>query len=164
MDMSLDSIATPVGSTVVDYAFVKQAMLKYIETVEIYEDHPDNTSYHLPILLSFNFPGVNVADEGSNSNSYSKPVIAWKKCTVNQLQDYANTLNNRTGEFMNSTINEMPKPNLDSFVKCLSDIIVESTMKLPKLKYKKYIKPYCSDKLKNLKQRGILWETERILF
>ena len=144
-----------VSSTVVDYVFVQHAMLKYVKTAKIGEDHPDNTSYHLPIFISFDFPLAYVANEEANSTNVKlKETIVWKECSVNQLEAYASRLNNCIAELMDFAESVMPKASLDNFVNGLSDIIIDSAHKLPKLKYKNHIKPYWNAKLKKLSKES----------
>ena len=65
-----------------------------------------------------------------------------EKCNTHQLEDYANTSENCIDQLAYETANEMTKPNIDTFVQELSNAIVTSSNKLPKLQYKKHIKPY----------------------
>ena len=70
------------------------------------------------------------------------------------MEDYANTLENCIDQLAYETANEMAKPNIDTFVQELSNAIVTSSNKLPKLQYKKHIKPYWNDKLKKLSKQS----------
>ncbi len=147
------------GSTVVDYVFVEHRMLKFVESAKVFEDHPDNTAYHLPVVVSFNFADqINVDNaatcEVNSVNNISKQIIVWKKCNANQLEDYVNTLESCIDRLSYETANEMTKPDIDTFVQDLSDAIVVSSNKLPKLQYKKHIKPYWNDKLKKLSKQS----------
>ena len=73
------------GNTVVDYVFVEHTMQKFVKSAHICQDNPENTAYHLPVVVWLNFPDLinadNVATCNVNSEDYNYPLkqtIVWK--------------------------------------------------------------------------------------
>ena len=66
------------GNTVVDYVFVEHTMQKFVKSAHICQDNPENTAYHLPVVVSLNFPDLinadNMATCNVNSEDYNYPL------------------------------------------------------------------------------------------
>ena len=66
------------GNTVVDYVFFEHTMQKFVKSAHICQDNPENTAYHLPVVVSLNFPDLINADNVATCNVIQKIIIIFK--------------------------------------------------------------------------------------
>ena len=69
--------------------FVEHTVQKFVKSAHICQVNPENTAYHLPVVVSLNFPDLinahNVTTCNVNSEDYNYPlrqIIVWKKCNA----------------------------------------------------------------------------------
>ena len=81
------------GNSIVDYVIIDDALLKILESVERSSEHPDNTVFHLPLKICLFNSDFNRIPKDTEKSNNIKDKIAWKRCTVEQLNRYQEHLN-----------------------------------------------------------------------
>ena len=63
------------SNTAVVYVFVEHTMQKFVKSAHICQDNPENTAYHLPVVVSLNFPDLINADNVATCNVKIQKII-----------------------------------------------------------------------------------------
>ena len=136
------------GNSIVDYVIIDDALLKILESVERSSEHPDNTVFHLPLKICLFNSDFNRIPKDTEKSNNIKDKIAWKRCTVEQLNRYQEHLNS----LLSSVVREGNLPDVNDFYEELINSIKKADQILPRVKFKSYIKPFWNEELKVLRK------------
>ena len=136
------------GNSIVDYIFVGNDVIEYVDLVQVLKEHPDNIAFHLPVTISINLHSDVTEEETSNDNmNYLFEKISWKSCTTEHLHSYNQKLVNSATDLLSKDFSD-----INNFYEELSNLIKSAAMVLPRVQYKKHIKPYWNNCLKDAKR------------
>ncbi len=145
------------GNSIVDYVIIGDALMQFFDSVERSCEHPDNTAFHLPLKICLS---VQVSDRISNDignhslDTYDK--IPWKRCTVEQLNSYQESLNlSINNVWWNTNLTDV-----NVIHEKLIESIKDADQILPTVKFKKHIKPFWNKKLKDLRKSAMAARAE----
>jgi hypothetical protein len=92
------------GVSMIDYIVIEKHLTPCINHVEIMDETPDNTAFHLPVFLHLELDEMNEI-----LLPCFKQQIAWSKCTTNHIEMYnGNLANLLPSEFSPQTLFETP--------------------------------------------------------
>jgi hypothetical protein len=135
------------GNSIVDYVIIDSALMEFFDSVERCSEHPDNTAFHLPLKLCLS---VQVSDRISKDianysiNTYDK--IPWRRCTAEQLSSYQENHN----LLLSNVWENINLCDANAIYEKLIEIIRNAYQMLPRVNFKKHIKPFWNKKLKDL--------------
>lgn len=135
------------GNSMIDYILIEKHLVPSVQRVEILAETPDNTAFHLPVVLH-----IEVGETQGKNSTFSKERIAWSKCSTNNIDTYIEELSKYLpADILPEKHFETPA-DIDAQVSLLCRAIIQADQMLPRIVYNKKIKPYWTAKLNRLKK------------
>ena len=136
--------------TTVDHIFISEDHINLVQSCHIGDDDSGNLSIHRPIFCVLNVCAGNITGENK-----PKTVIAWKKMSVPAIREnYQRTI---SAAFEQLNADESLLTDITSIEKRLTDVtnLLQTCAErsIPKVKFKKYLKPYWKQGLKPMHDR-----------
>lgn len=143
----INTYVSTCGTSVVDYIIVDNCLKPLVRQIEVVNEEPDNTAFHLPIAATIKVD--NSWGENLSSNVPDKR-IAWSKCTSDNIAMYCETLLELLPP-CNGVLLDTPT-KIDDQVLRLGQTMIAADRSLPGSVYNNKIKPYWSKKLNRFKK------------
>lgn len=134
------------GNSIVDYVIIENELLKYVQAIEVLNEHPDNVVFHQPLSLELCLPFIEKTTLKSETK-YLYEKISWKRCTPEDIENYRSRLR----IFLQERLDKNPS-DVNLFCDALANAIKFADLPLPRVKFKSALKPYWTDKLKSLRK------------
>ena len=117
------------GNSIVDYIFVGNDVIEYVDLVQVLKEHPDNIAFHLPVTISINLHSDVTEEETSNDNmNYLFEKISWKSCTTEHLHSYNQKLVNSATDLLSKDFSD-----INNIYEELGNLIKSAAMVLPRV-------------------------------
>ena len=161
-DGPLNTFKGGVGASTIDYVAVPSSLYEDILSCEVLENPILNTSDHNAINVVMRFASLNVTSpipEGVRN-------IKWNKINCQTL---LHVYTRPADEFCSnvlemSNINNMNPTKIDDTIDLITSKLVEFSDKLPKAKYRKHVRPFWNNTLRELKREKVfayrVWKSE----
>ena len=124
-------------------------MWSSVKWVKVSEEHPCNFSYHLPLIASIEMRAVTSHDELINNSEKEYERIAWMKFTSEQVSEYQRRLYESIIGIDDNTL--YSRDDVENYYRFICRSVKFSDECLPRVRYKKFVKPYWNNELKRPK-------------
>lgn len=145
--------------SLIDHILVQDTSLSTVSFCEIVDDGVLNVSRHRPIICEISIPTTVFSTEKLSEVSH----IKWKRITTDELQMYSSFLDETLNNVDYSDVPYAPDRIQKRYDNIVYNIITSSEI-LPKSKFRRFLKPYWDQGLKDLhatmRQTRRLWIAE----
>ena len=150
------------GSSTIDYIAVPQGLIESVKACEVLEDAILNTSDHNAIHLTLDCSGLRVA----YTKSGCIPKVKWSKLTkLEVFNEYTAPVDRFCESILQDTdFHELGPREIDDLIDTVTSNLVESANNLPRVRYRKHVRPYWNGVLTELKRVKVtafrIWTSE----
>ena len=141
--------------SLIDHILVQDTSLDTVSFCEIVDDDVLNVSRHRPIICEMSIPTAAFLTEKLPGVSH----IKWKRITTNELQMYSSLLDETLNNVDYSNVPYAPDRIQKRYDNSVYNIITSSEI-LPKSKFRRFLKPYWDQGLKDL--HATMCQTRRL--
>ena len=138
------------GISTIDYIAIPECLRSHLIRCEVLKDDILNTSDHYSVHTSLNIqclPRMVKCNPSSSRVKWNKP---------NVIDIYQELTSYKLSSLYNSCLLKLNNPmDIDNAIDSLVDILVESSKRLPRARYKKNVKPFWNDHLTQLKRHKV---------
>ena len=124
-------------NSMIDYILLEEDLVPSVRHVEIAAETPDNTAFHLPVILHIELNRIN-----ETLLPCSKQRIAWSKCTANDIETCIENVANYLAPGCSPQTLFETSGEIDAQVSFLCEAICQAWQTLPRVVYNKKTKPF----------------------